>query len=181
MNDLPRLAELIKARTAIDNQIAALIGRPAERGHTGEYIAAAVFGITLQESAAHKGSDGYFTAGPLAGRAVNIKWYGKQSSIIDLNPDGMPDDYLVFTGPKSGPGSSRGLTNPWVIESVFLLDAAEVVALLRERGRRIGIATGLPRQLWQAAEIYPVARNPRLTLTEAQRAALTLFGPPPAP
>src|SRR4051812_12722331 len=93
MNSLEELARLIKARTVIDNQIAALLGRPAERGHTGEYIAAAIFSITLEKSAANKGSDGIFTAGLLAGRSVNIKWYGKHESVLDINPNGWPDYY----------------------------------------------------------------------------------------
>src|SRR5437763_303104 len=98
--DLQQLAALVKERNAVDDQIAALIGRPAERGHTGEYLAAAIFGITLHESAVYKGSDGRFAAGPLAGRSVNVKWYGTQQGLLDLHLEGAPDDYLVLTGPN---------------------------------------------------------------------------------
>lgn len=50
MDDVARLAELLKSRNAIDRDIAALIGRPAQIDHIGKYIAAAVFDITLQPS-----------------------------------------------------------------------------------------------------------------------------------
>jgi hypothetical protein len=35
---------------------------------------AKVFGIALAASASEKGYDGYFEAGPLGGRTVNVKW-----------------------------------------------------------------------------------------------------------
>ena len=37
--DLEKLAELIKRRNRIDNEIAGIINRPVERGHVGEFIA----------------------------------------------------------------------------------------------------------------------------------------------
>ena len=79
MEDLVRLAELIKARNAVTNVIAAQTERPAQIGHVGEYIASNIFGIALEEAATHKGSDGHFTEDPLAGRTVNIKWYTKNA------------------------------------------------------------------------------------------------------
>ena len=75
MNDLQRLAELIRNRNSIERNIASITGRPALTGHTGEYIAANIFDIQLVESASEKGIDGHFNTGPLAGRSVNIKWY----------------------------------------------------------------------------------------------------------
>ncbi len=179
MTDLHKLAELIQARTVIDNQIAALLGRPSERGHTGEYIAAAIFGIDLHPSATHKGSDGLFTTGSLAGRTVNVKWYHRLQCILDINPDGVPDYFLVLTGPKSSGGSSRDLTNPWVIEHVFLLTASEVIADVQTRGSKIGVATSVRQHLWAAAEIYPVPRNNTLVLTDEQQTLLKLFAHQP--
>jgi len=173
--DLHKLAQLIRERTLIDNQIAVLVGRPAERGHTGEYIAAAIFGIELHPSATHKGSDGQFTSGPLAGRTVNVKWYNRFASLLDINPLGVPDYYLVLTGPKGSAVSSRGLTNPWVIDYVFLLNASQVIADLTARGVVIGVASSVRTHLWTAAELYPVQNNNSLILTDEQRTLLALF------
>jgi hypothetical protein len=39
---------------------------------------ARVFNIRLEDAANTPGLDGYFTAGPLAGKSVNIKLYGKR-------------------------------------------------------------------------------------------------------
>ncbi|HSH76919.1 MAG TPA: hypothetical protein VLA19_00115 [Herpetosiphonaceae bacterium] len=177
MDDLYRLAELLKAKNAIDNLIAALTNRPALIGHTGEYIASIIFGIKLQKSAAHKASDGHFVGGSLNDRAVNIKWYTKHDRIIALSTGEQPDDYLVLTGPKTAPVSSVGTTRPWVIESVFLFDAKELVSTLLAQGTKLSVATGVPKALWTAAEIYPVQHNQRLVLSDEQRTQLALFRP----
>lgn len=103
MNNLEQLAELIRKRNALEREIKALIGRPAAIGHIGEYIAATVFDIALEESATQKGIDGHFTDGPLKDRTVNIKWYARREGLLDITPDGLPDYYLVLTGPKSVP------------------------------------------------------------------------------
>src|SRR3954465_3265791 len=91
---LMTLAVLLKERNAIDAQIATLIGRPPEKGHLGEYIAAAIFGIELEHLANAKGIDGHFLAGPLAGKSVNIKYYGKQEGLLAIAAVGSPDYYL---------------------------------------------------------------------------------------
>ena len=54
MADVARLGELLRAREAIYREIATLIGRPAQIGHVGEFIAAAILDIELEDSAAHK-------------------------------------------------------------------------------------------------------------------------------
>lgn len=54
--ELQYLAKLLRERNAVDARIADLIGRPVERGHLGEYIAAAVFDIELAKTATHKGA-----------------------------------------------------------------------------------------------------------------------------
>jgi hypothetical protein len=84
MEELENLARLIKARNKIDDEIASVIGRPPERGHVGEYVAANIFRIVLNQSAAQPGNDGYFSEGPLTGKSVNIKCYGKQEGILDI-------------------------------------------------------------------------------------------------
>src|SRR4051812_4859198 len=101
MGNLALLADLIRKRNALEQEITAIIGRPASIGHLGEYIAAEIFKIQLSESAVNKGSDGVFTEGPLAGKSVNVKWYGLREAQIDLTPAFAPDYYLVLTGMKS--------------------------------------------------------------------------------
>ena len=73
MEQLQQLAELIRQRNRIDDAIADLIGRPAEKGHVSEYIAAIIFDIELCSSKTNRGADGYFRSGALAGRSVEIK------------------------------------------------------------------------------------------------------------
>ncbi len=72
------LAELLRERNRISSKIATLIGRPALSSHLGEYIASKIFDIELYESATHKGADGQFGSGPLRGKTVNVKLYGKK-------------------------------------------------------------------------------------------------------
>jgi hypothetical protein len=175
MDDLAHLAQLLKVRNAIDQVIAAHIGRPAEWGHIGEYIAAAVFGVVLHKAANYRATDGVFLHGPQAGRSVNVKWYGAQENLLDLALTTPPDTYLVFTGAKRAGGSSRGLTRSLVINFAFLFDAHDLHQALAARGVRLGPATSVAQPFWDAAEIYPQPRNPRLPLTPEQRALLTLF------
>jgi hypothetical protein len=175
MNNLVQLAELIKEKNVVDGKIASILGRPAQVGHAGEYIAAALLGIQLHQSASHASSDGRFLQGPLTGRSVDIKWYLKHEGTLDLNPTTPPDYYFVLVGPKSASASSRGAVRPWVIESVFLFDASQILAVLRPRGIKLGIATSVASELWIRAEIYPVQQNHVLTVDEAQRQRLALF------
>ena len=175
MDDLIQLAKAIRARNAVDEEIATIVGRPAQLGHVGEYIAAHVFGIALEDSATHKGSDGRFTCGPLAGRTVNVKWYAKMEGLLDLTVEAIPDYYLVLAGPKSVAASSRGTTRPWVIASAFLFHGGELVEQLHTRGVKIGVATSVTSPIWDKAEIYPSPRNPRLALSDEQRSSLSLF------
>ena len=173
MSDLEQLASLLESRNAIDEKIAALIGgRPALRGPVGEWIAQRIFGVKLEESAAHKGSDGRFTDGPLTGKTVNVKWFGKRQGLLNINPDGVPDYYLVMTGPKAVARTSKERTLPLVITEVFLFDAPALV----ERLPKLGVAASVPKHEWEAARIYPeAASRVPLTLAAAQREALKLF------
>jgi hypothetical protein len=172
---LARLAALVKERNRVEVEIAAIINRPAQLGHVGEYIAAHIFDLTLHPSAANKGSDGHFNSGPVAGRSVNVKWYGKQEGLLDINLGGLPDYYLVLAGPRGAPVSSKGMARPWVINSVFLFDVPSLLQDLRAANVKIGIATSIRSAVWHAAEVYPVGRNATIPLSNAQRAQLMLF------
>lgn len=71
---LKRLAQLIATRNAVSKQITQLMGRPAQIGHVGEFIAAQAFDIALEASAVNKGFDGRFRSGPFTGCTIDIKW-----------------------------------------------------------------------------------------------------------
>jgi hypothetical protein len=161
------VAGLIQERNRVDAALSACIRRPALSGHLGDWIAAQLFGIELDQDRV-KGVDGRFADG----RTVNIRWYLKRENLLDLREDG-PDRYLVLTGPKAA-----AETRPMVIDAVYLFDAATVVAELRARGLKIGVASSVRAQQWEAAEIYP-RHNPAFPLTEEQRDLLALFNPQP--
>jgi len=172
MESLTQLAALLKARNTIDVEIARLVGRPALMGHVGEYIAAAIFNISLESSANHVGSDGHFLTGPLAGRTVNIKWYGQQEGVLDIATTQSPQFYLVLTGAASRATTSLHSTRPWLISSVFIFNSDELHRDLAERTIKIGVATSVRSAIWKQAEKYPAQL---LTVTEEQRRLLALF------
>lgn len=173
--ELERVAELVRTRNSIDAEIGQITGRPVVTGHLGEWIASKIFDIRLESSAVSKAIDGTFTTGPLAGKTVNVKWYGKHESLLDMSDDPRLDYYLVMTGPKSPAISSRGGTRPLLITQVFLFDAAALLAALRERGVKIGVASSIRSMHWEAAEIFPRQNSGVLALTDEQRDALGLF------
>lgn len=175
MEKLAELASLLHERNLLERKITAIINRPASIGHLGEYIASVIFQIDLEKSAVQKSIDGRFNRGLLAGRTVNVKWYGKQEGLLDLTPNALPDYYLVLTGPKSIAMSSRGQTRSWVIEHVYLFDALALVEEIKITGVLRGAATSVKQQLWVKAEIYPLQTNPVLELSSEQRNALALF------
>lgn len=177
MQDIERLAGLLAERNKIDGDIAALIGRPAHTGHIGEFVASRIFGVELEHSATNRGYDGRFSGGLLAGRTVNVKLYGKNEGIIDINLAALPEYFLVLTGPRTPPASSRLSTRPLVISEVYLFETARLVAALSERRVRIGIATSVRREYWDESQMFPIARNPVLILDEGQRRLLSLFAP----
>jgi hypothetical protein len=172
------IADLLRKRNDIDARIAKIIGRPMTSGHLGEWIAAQVFDIALEDSATAPAIDGRFRTGPLTGRTVNVKWYLKQEGVLDMTESATLDCYLVLTGPHSAAASSRSSTRPWHIDAVYLFNAADLLAQQRARGVKIGVASSVPQGQWQAAEIFPVARNPMLTPTPAQLSLLRLFAGP---
>jgi len=175
MDELRALAALVSERNRVCETISALIGRPAEIGHLGEYIASPVFGIRLEQSAANKGHDGRFTDGPMAGRTVNIKWYTQREGSLDIHEMGGPDYYLALTGPKAPAASSRGCSRPWRITAVYLFESKTLLAAQQARGARLGTAASVPAALWQRAQIYPECPSGVLTLSARQREMLRLF------
>ena len=148
--DLPELralAELIRRRNENEVAISRVIRRPALLGHIGRYVASQIFDIALGP-ANQKGMSGRFRSGPLAGRSVVIKTYGKREGVLDINPESPPDFYLVLAGPKATAANSKDVVRPWGIKEVFLFEAHPLIARLRERkvrstsGRPSGRMTG---------------------------------------
>jgi hypothetical protein len=176
MNNLPRLAELVKARNTVESNIANLIGQSVNMGSVGDYIAFVTFGITPEKSETQKAIYDRFSYGPLTGHSVDVQWHTRHEGDLSLRMDPPPDYYLVLSGPKVGANTIHSLVHPWVIESVYLFDARELLTALRERGVQIGNRTSIIGQLWERAEIFPVQRNNRLVLSEEQRKLLYLFG-----
>jgi hypothetical protein len=171
LEDLERLAGLVRVKNEADLAIARLIGRPCERGNIGEFVAAKVFGIQLMPSGSHPSYDGVFQDGPLNGMTVNVKTYGRHESVLDISVHPC-DCSLVMTGP---PGQSRTL--PWVIDSVFLFNNEELLGRLRARGVKIGLATSVRKADWEAARIFPAHPMSPIQLSAQQQAWLSLFSP----
>jgi len=175
MHDLHDLAKLINQRNLVAAKISSIVGRPAMIGHVGEFIASRIFDIELLDSASAKGIDGHFRSGPLSGRSVNIKWYARQEGLLDITPEYLPNYYLVMTGSTAPAASIKGEPRPWRITQVYIFDANELVAELKSRGVKIGIATSVRKEFWQASEVYPDQRNDTYTLSDKQRELLGLF------
>lgn len=172
---LERVSMLVAHRNGIDAEIGSITGWPVVAGHLGEWIAAQVFDIELENSAVSKAIDGRFRSGLLAGKTVNVKWYGMQEGLLDMSDDPALDYYLVMAGPKGPPSSSRGVPRPLTLDAVYLFDAHELFKSLTERGIKIGIATSVRTAHWSAAEIHPNPNNSTLILGPEQHNALSLF------
>lgn len=177
MNDdqVTVIAGLLRERNAIDAKIASIVGRPMATGHLGEWIASRVFGIELEPSAVTAGIDGVFRAGALAGTTVNVKWYLKREGLLDTSESARLDYYLVMTGPAGAAASSRGAMRPWCVDAVYLFDARQLRAEQEARGVKRGVASSVLKSQWAAAEIWPIAANPQLTVSDEQGRLLALF------
>jgi hypothetical protein len=172
-DDLLRLAHLLVVRDQLDVQIAEVVGRSARPGDVGEFIAARIFDIELATSATQAGYDGVFRSGPLQGKTVNIKTYGDVLGGMDIGLHPC-DCYLVLTGPPRG-GSVGVRHHPWRITGVYLFEMASLLAVLQERGVKIGIATSLRKGDVEAARIFPQSDRSPLLLSPNQVALLKLF------
>jgi hypothetical protein len=178
MDELNQLSELIRARNDNARRITELVGRPAQIGHLGEFIASKIFDICLETSAVAKGFDGRFQSGGLTGNSVNVKWYAKRESLLDIREDTVPDFYLVLAGPVARMFHSRGEVRPWQIDSVHLFSASSLVETLRLTQLKIGIATSIKNALWDEAELFPRQRCTLLQINEQQADLLRLFSSP---
>jgi hypothetical protein len=176
MTNLPRLAELIRSRNTVESNIANLLGNSVNLGTVGAYIASTIFGITLIPSSHHSEFAGIFSSEPLAGKTVDVQWYPRREGFLNVHNEPAPDYFLVLAGPKQESSTARALVNPWIIRSVHLFNAQELLTALRERGVQIGPHTSVINQLWERAEIFPVQHNTTLILTGEQRQLLQLFG-----
>lgn len=172
---LAELADLLRRRNVIDQQIGMLIDRPMTAGHAGEWIASKVFDIQLEPTAVATAIDGRLRAGPLAGKTVNVKWYLKREGILDMTESPALHYYLVLAGPKAAAKDERTI-RPWRIDAVYLSDAQQLLADQRSRGAQTGVAAGIRDAQWQAAEIYPTASSTVLVLTKDQRKQLQPYG-----
>ncbi len=173
---LQTLAALIHRRNELEKEISAVIQRPVTLNYLGEYIATRIFPIRVIKNAAHPAIDGYFYEGPLASCSVNIKWYAMREGTLDITPGFLPDYYLILAGPLPSATAQLGLrSRPWLIASAHLFDACALVDDLEERGVRVGPASSVRRELWDAAEIYPRPNNPLYLLNNEQRNLLELF------
>lgn len=175
-SNLDKLSELIPEMNSIGENISEITQRPATIGHTGEYIASHVFDIEFEELANAKVIDGRFRSDNKAGKSVNVKWYSKLEYILDINPNALPDFFLVMTGPKASEPISKGGIRPWLIDYVFLFNAAELMIELKARGVKIGIATSVRKHEFQAAEIFPDKKNMPYRMTDDQMGKLLEFG-----
>ena len=107
---------------------------------------------------------------PLTGKTVNIKTYSRNEWVLDISGHHC-DYYLVLTGPP-GPARNRA----WIVDAVYLFDTADLLTKIRSRRVKIGVATSVLLEDWEAACIFPARGGAPLRLTRAQVAALKLFG-----
>src|SRR5258707_3730228 len=140
MNNLPRLAELLKARNTVEGNIANLIEHPVNIASVGDYIASVIFGITHTESA-QKAIYDKFSYGPLAGHTVDVQWHTRREGDLSLRTDPPPDYYLVFAGPKVGSNSFHSLATPWGIKAAYLFATRELLPPFHARVVQIGPRT----------------------------------------
>lgn len=176
MDELEKLAFFLQERNNIDVKISKLIQRPANQGHIGEFIASKIFEIDLMASANNKAIDGHFTSGPLSGRSVDIKFYGKQEGLLDIKGEVQPDYFLVLTGPRGSAISSKGKMRLCVIDHVYFFESKILMKEILTRRVKLGVATSLLKTQWENAEIYPEQNNNKLLVTEYQRSLLKMFG-----
>jgi hypothetical protein len=98
MNNLPRLAELLRARNTVESNIANLIKQPVNIGSVGDYIASVIFGITYEKSPAQK--------------AI----YGRFLSPLDLKNNRQGDDAMIIRTIRESVAEQFTCQNCWIIQ-----------------------------------------------------------------
>jgi hypothetical protein len=147
-------------------------------GNIGEYIASKVFDIKLNQSRSEKGHDGFFQK-ELVNKKVNVKCYLSFDRTIAMKPLTHPDYYLVLEAKLETQKSS--VERPFIIKSIYLFNAEELVSELQQRLERknktlkLNEATYVQKDLWEAAEIYPNQRNTDLPMTKKRQEFLNYF------
>ncbi len=175
-DNLSTLAGLLRMRRSTDAEISKLIGRRADKGPIGEFIASEIFDIQLHSSATHRGSDGIFRGGSLAEKTVNVKMYTDDGNGLDINEKAILDYYLVLWGPAPSPFQAPRRSTVSIIESVYVFDSEKLLPRLRASGVKLGLNTSVRKEDWESAEIYPRQRNLAFQLDQVQRSKLELFG-----
>ena len=176
MSNLPRLAELVRARNTVESNIANLLECDVDLGAVGEKIAASIFGISFIPAATPGQSTGIFTSPTFANKTVDVRWYPRRENMLTIHTDPAPDYTLVLAGPRLDANETRTFVNPWIITSVYLFPMPELLNALRMRGVRVGPRVSVNNQLWEQAEIFPASHNRALVLSDEQRQLLQLFG-----
>lgn len=178
MDELSRLSNLIEERNRVKNKMTAIIGQAAQLRYVGDYIAAAIFDLTLHPvGSKNRIGDGYFTAGPLAGQSVEVKWHSREEYELDIDTAALPDYYLVFNGPRVSTDESRRSLHQWAIGRVHLFQTSALLDTLPQRTHKAKEPVSAGKAQWDDAELYPTPHNTLLALTDAQRAQLSLFAP----
>ena len=113
-----RIARMLQERNAIDEEIAAITGRPMTSGHLGDWDASRIFDIELEPSARRSEYRRRLPLCAAAGRLRQYQWYSKRDGVLDATGSERLDFYLVLTGPPSAAASSQGSTRPWRIDAV---------------------------------------------------------------
>jgi len=93
------LASLLVEFNFWGKRISEITRQPATISYTGEFIASCAYDIELKESTTTKGFDRVFRPGNLTNSTVNVKWYSKLEYVLDINPQALPDYFLVMMGP----------------------------------------------------------------------------------
>jgi hypothetical protein len=181
MEELVHLADLIRIRNFVNSSVSRFIQAPAETGRIAEFVAAEIFDIDLAKTFVNVAIDGWFRrSSDLQCKSVNVKYRSSLSLRLNLinsrDLGDHPDFYLAFRGPVIPKAPSNEKMLPFVIESVYLFSAEELInGLMAEGYAKFGLT--VKKKYWDAAMIYPEQVNLTLILTPEQRTALALFAP----
>jgi hypothetical protein len=115
-------------------------------------------------------------SGPLAGKAVNVKWYLKREASGTCRcPRRSTTTWCSQVHvqlPRHRRGGTRTMAGPTRCTSSTPTTCSDLIG----RGVKVGVATGVRIARWKAAEIYPTSANPALPVSARQAAQLALFG-----